>query len=487
MTNAPRRLRRRGALAAAAATLAAVLALPGAPAAAAAQSADAPAIRAGAVDADAVLPGDTLTLPLRIRAPSVPPGDSVRWALRWDPARLTLARVRSLSDGLRTDRADADRGVLRGALPAPGPTEAAVAAVAFRADGEAGPAAAVPDLRLPADPEEPAVATGIAVCVGRSGTLGDANDDGATDILDAQAVARRAAGLPVDPIAVHRRGDVDRDGRADVLDAQRIARHAVGLAAAGDFDAPAPGGCRAAEPAGRLVGTLVRANDGEPLGGVVVRLLRDGEEAARDTTTPTGDYVFGALAGGGYRVEPPGSGLPPVGGFRTQRAHRLRLLPGGTATSLDFGFRFLELAAALAPEAASAAVGDTLTVELHLRVEELGLPLATVRGRLSWPADRLEAAGPAAPGPGWSLQGGSREAGELTFAAVAADGVSGDAPTVLTLPVAVRAAGDAEVRPELAALEALVPSSGATVPLLGDVLLELRPARVEGGDGTGAP
>ena len=71
--------------------------------------------------------------------------------------------------------------------------------------------------------------------------IGDFNDDGSTDVLDAQDVlmyyARTLAELPTDPVTAtqRRNGDVDQNGRLNAVDAMHILRYAtmkmIGLSA----------------------------------------------------------------------------------------------------------------------------------------------------------------------------------------------------------------------------------------------------------------
>jgi hypothetical protein len=73
----------------------------------------------------------------------------------------------------------------------------------------------------------------LDVCVGPVVKWGDANADLAVNIVDAQLIARYAAGLNVAMNAtVLERGDVTGDGQINVLDAQQIARFGVALPAA---------------------------------------------------------------------------------------------------------------------------------------------------------------------------------------------------------------------------------------------------------------
>lgn len=67
------------------------------------------------------------------------------------------------------------------------------------------------------------------------GLLGDVTADGASNVIDAQQVARASAGLSVSGtvsgrLATH--GDITGDGNTNVIDAQQIARYSAALAVA---------------------------------------------------------------------------------------------------------------------------------------------------------------------------------------------------------------------------------------------------------------
>jgi hypothetical protein len=71
------------------------------------------------------------------------------------------------------------------------------------------------------------------VCVAVSGRWGDATNDNAVNIVDAQQTARFSVGLAVvDANAILKRGDVTNDGVVNIIDAQQIARFSVSLPAA---------------------------------------------------------------------------------------------------------------------------------------------------------------------------------------------------------------------------------------------------------------
>ena len=73
----------------------------------------------------------------------------------------------------------------------------------------------------------------LGVCVAPTGAWGDANDDGAVNVIDAQQIARYSVGLSVaNSTAITTRGDVTADGAVNVIDAQQIARYSVALTAA---------------------------------------------------------------------------------------------------------------------------------------------------------------------------------------------------------------------------------------------------------------
>jgi alpha-tubulin suppressor-like RCC1 family protein len=73
----------------------------------------------------------------------------------------------------------------------------------------------------------------LDACVAPSGKWGDANDDGAVNVIDGQQIARASIGLSVaNATVLAARGDVTADGLVNVLDAQQIARYSVALNAA---------------------------------------------------------------------------------------------------------------------------------------------------------------------------------------------------------------------------------------------------------------
>ncbi len=85
----------------------------------------------------------------------------------------------------------------------------------------------------------------VRVCYNAGGTLiGDVNQDGAVNIVDAQLTARYAVGLTVtNPGGVQAAGDVNLDAAVNITDAQLIARFAVGLPTPGSSAGQGGGGC----------------------------------------------------------------------------------------------------------------------------------------------------------------------------------------------------------------------------------------------------
>jgi M6 family metalloprotease-like protein len=85
----------------------------------------------------------------------------------------------------------------------------------------------------------------VRVCYNSSGVLiGDVNQDGAVNIVDAQLTARYAVGLTVtNPGGVQGAGDVNSDANVNITDAQLIARYAVGLPTPGSSAGQGGGGC----------------------------------------------------------------------------------------------------------------------------------------------------------------------------------------------------------------------------------------------------
>ncbi len=85
----------------------------------------------------------------------------------------------------------------------------------------------------------------VRVCYNAGGTLiGDVNQDGAVNIVDAQLTARYAVGLSVsNPGGVQAAGDVNLDAAVNITDAQLIARFAVGLPTPGSSAGQGGGGC----------------------------------------------------------------------------------------------------------------------------------------------------------------------------------------------------------------------------------------------------
>lgn len=68
---------------------------------------------------------------------------------------------------------------------------------------------------------------------GIPGLCGDANDDGAVNIIDALAVARYVAELPPPPAVNTANADVDGNGSVDIVDALLMARYVAELAVPG--------------------------------------------------------------------------------------------------------------------------------------------------------------------------------------------------------------------------------------------------------------
>jgi alpha-tubulin suppressor-like RCC1 family protein len=192
-----------------------------------------------------VAPGSKVTVPLTVNL-SAATGTSLaslQGRVTWAASQLTLDSVRATGSAGWTVLANLD-SVAQGragvvtygatALPASGP----IGALYFTATTTNGgtrvtftPSAAgnesgqsvLPQLQLrPLD-----------ACVAPSGKWGDANDDGAVNVIDAQQIARASIGLSVANAAVlSARGDVTGDGLVNVLDAQQIARYSVALSAA---------------------------------------------------------------------------------------------------------------------------------------------------------------------------------------------------------------------------------------------------------------
>jgi len=75
--------------------------------------------------------------------------------------------------------------------------------------------------------------SGLTVCVGTAGFLGDVTGDEVVNIIDAQQIARYSIGLPTpgvdDPSRFTTHGDVTADATTNIIDAQQIARFTVGL------------------------------------------------------------------------------------------------------------------------------------------------------------------------------------------------------------------------------------------------------------------
>jgi alpha-tubulin suppressor-like RCC1 family protein len=169
---------------------------------------------------------------------------SLQGRVTWAASQLTLDSVRATGSAGWTVLSNLD-SVAQGragvvtygatALPASGPIGALYFTAATNSNGGTRvsftPSAAgnesgqsvLPQLQLrPLD-----------ACVAPSGKWGDANDDGAVNVIDAQQIARASIGLSVANAAVlTARGDVTGDGLVNVLDAQQIARYSVALSAA---------------------------------------------------------------------------------------------------------------------------------------------------------------------------------------------------------------------------------------------------------------
>jgi hypothetical protein len=192
-----------------------------------------------------VAPGAKLAVPLRVdlSAAGTTTFAALQGALTWSASRLTFDSLRVVSStgfSLTANTASAGTGTV--SFNAFGTTALAVSGPLAMAYFTAGSGTGGTLLTL-----VPTVAgseaggdilallrvRNLGVCVAPAGAWGDANDDGAVNVIDAQQIARFSVGLSVANSAVMvARGDVTADGLVNVIDAQQIARSSVALTAA---------------------------------------------------------------------------------------------------------------------------------------------------------------------------------------------------------------------------------------------------------------
>lgn len=265
------------------------------------------------------------------------------------------------------------------------------------------------------------------------------------------------------------------------------ADHAVTLTATDSDGAEDQAGVAlTVEGPGTVDGRVARTNDDSGLGGVQVTLTAAGGSVAGTTTTAAdGTYAFAQVDPGDYGVSVPGGDFPALGSFVGARDTSITVGNAEAVSGVDFGFRQAEATVAAEPSGSSVAPGDVVTVTVALELNpEVPEPLSSAVGEVTWdPAVLSYVAGSASSSGSWDLAAAnSSTAGTVTFSAVSAAGAAGDGSgrlPVLTFDLEAAATGSAEVAPALTELQELDTATGASTPLLADVLVGESPATVD--------
>jgi hypothetical protein len=205
----------------------------------------------------AVVPNEQVALPIVMDMSGAGSVNiaSIQFQLFWDPARLTYVEtVLGPFGSVTLNEMDTGSGTLGVALfNATGSTSTfTVLTLVQNATATEGYTPISANVTVAGDEMGVDILPMIFVenldlCVGVLALLGDVNDDGAVNIIDAQQVARHAVGLPTPGAPkLAEAGDVTEDGNINIIDAQQIARYSIGLdaPAAPNIEMPIAGGCQ---------------------------------------------------------------------------------------------------------------------------------------------------------------------------------------------------------------------------------------------------
>lgn len=234
------------------------------------------------------------------------------------------------------------------------------------------------------------------------------------------------------------------------------------------------------EGPGTVDGRVARANDDTGFGGVEVTLKdAGGSVVASASTSSDGTYSFSGVAPGDYTVSVPRESLPELGTFVTSSDTSITVGNAETVSGVDFRFRQAEATVTTTTGSeGSPSPGDVVTVTVALELNaDVPEPLSSVAGEISWdPAVAGFVTGTGQAGSDWDLGVvNASGSGVLTFSAVSAGGAeSGDGGdlVVLTFDMEATGTGSTDVAPSLSELQELDPASGASEPLLPDLLVE---------------
>lgn len=212
-------------------------------------------VQVGTDDSVAVVPGDSLAVPLRVTVGEDAPAFSrLRVSVHWDTARLDLGSAlghRELFGDVATPGDDRGRGryIVDWRAPRDSSASFGLLELTFDTDSATARTAIGTAVTVIRDSSRTSLldrASGgnLSVCVGTRGRFGDVTSDGEVNSIDAQQIARFAVGLPVrDADTAIAFGDVTDDGGVNIIDAQQVARFAAGLQASERTGKWVPGGC----------------------------------------------------------------------------------------------------------------------------------------------------------------------------------------------------------------------------------------------------
>ncbi len=199
-------------------------------------------LSAGSGNRIRVMPGATLSVPIQIDASGAGGANvaSLVSSLTWGATRLAFDSVKAAGFGsLTPNTTSASSGSLGLSLTSSGTTgSVTMANVYFTASAAGGGTVLGLSPSAAANSASANVLSLLRVisqevCVGATGSWGDANADGSVNIIDAQQLARLSVGLSIaNAPAANAQGDVNNDGNINIIDAQQVARFSVGLSAA---------------------------------------------------------------------------------------------------------------------------------------------------------------------------------------------------------------------------------------------------------------